>query len=454
MTKQIFKRRGQNTTRAVAANVFSLCFPLFLVDAVRRAHPMASQQLHLLPPDAAGLAPGLLEDDLCIVIASAWIDLTDGPVALHLPHAEGRHFDLSLIDTAGEPFASLGTRTGDDGGVDLALIGPRWSGEAPQAHLAHRAPSDACWVISRLHAHSPLDRPETLAIARNQRVAPIAPPSDPQAGRVVDLEPPVVSSLRQVIELGPAVFFHRLDAVLDRAPIGFERSMRPLLDQFRRDLGGPPPAADWSPDLAEALELGFADGLAAIQAAAAALSESRGIGWHATPVPLHDESGASLAQAGRAYYSLGAPAREELLAMVCEHDGRGRPLRGDHRSRLRFAADALPPVNGFWRLYTRPAASEDERHGIGARDDLRLDDDGSLDLIIQDRPPAAGDLANWLPAPSDEMCLVMRLYGPGGAALSGAWRMPPVEIADLDAQSPRPRPAASENRRSNRRTPP
>jgi hypothetical protein len=454
VTKQIFRQRGQNTTRAVAANVFSLCFPLFLVDAVRRAHPMALQQFHLLPPDSADLAPGLLEDDPCVVIASAWIDLIDGPVVLHLPHTHGRHFDLTLIDTAGEPFASLGSRTDNDGGVDVALVGPRWSGETPRTHLALRAPSDACWAVSRIHAHSPLDRSETLAIAGEQRLSSLGRRSDHHTDHVTSLEPPAVSSLRQVIELGPAVFFHRLDAVLDRAPNGFERSMRPLLDQFRRDLDGPPPAASWSPDMAEALELGFADGLAAIRAATAAISESRGIGWHAVAVPQHDESGASLAQAGRAYSSLGAPAREELLTLVCEHDGHGRPLRGDRSSRLRFPADALPPVRGFWRLHTRPTASADKRHGIGNRNDLGLDDDGALDLIIHDRPPAAGDLTNWLPAPRGEMCLVMRLYAPRGEALSGAWRMPPIEIVDPDVEGRAPRPGPSESHRPNRRTPP
>jgi hypothetical protein len=451
VTKQIFKQRGQNTTRAVAANVFSLCFPLFLVDAVRRAHPMALQQFHLLPPDSADLAPGLLEDDPCIVIASAWIDLNDGPVVLHLPHTHGRHFDLTLIDTAGEPFASLGSRNDNDGGVDVAVVPPRWNGETPHTHLARRAPSDACWAVSRIHAHSPLDRPETLAIARHQCLSSIGRRPDHQGSHITSLEPPAVSSLRQVIELGPAVFFHRLDAVLDRAPISFERSMRPLLDQFRRDLDGPPPAANWSPDMAEALELGFADGLAAIRAATAAISETRGVGWHAVAVPQHDESGASLAQAGRAYSSLGAPAREELLTLVCEHDGHGRPLRGDRCSRLRFPAEALPPVRGFWRLYTRPTASADKRHGIGNRNDLSLDDDGALDLIIHDKPPAGGDLANWLPAPRGEMCLVMRLYGPRGAALSGVWRMPSIEIVDLDVDGPGPRPSSSE--KPNRRTP-
>lgn len=454
MTKQIFRQRGQNPTRAVAANVFSLCFPLFLVDAVRRAHPMALQQFHLLPPDGADLAPGLLEDDPCVVIASAWIDLSEGPVVLHLPHTHGRHFDLTLIDTAGEPFASLGTRTDHDGGVDVAVVGPRWSGETPHTQLARRAPSEACWAVSRIHAHSPLDRPETVAIARNQCVSSMARRPDPhQAAHVTSLEPPSISCLRQVIELGPAVFFHRLDAVLDRAPISFERSMRPLLDQFRRDLDGPPPAANWSPELAEALAQGFADGLAAIRAATAAISESRGVGWHAVAAPLHEDSGASLAQAGRAYSSLGAPAREELLTLVCEHDGHGRPLRGDRFSRLRFLADALPPVRGFWRLYTRPTASADKRHGIGNRNDLSLDDDAALNLIIHDRPPAGGDLANWLPAPQGEMCLVMRLYAPRGEALSGAWRMPPIEIVDPDVEGARPHSALSEGRKPNRRTP-
>jgi len=453
VTKQIFKPRGQNTTRAVAANVFSLCFPLFLVDAVRRIHPVALQRFHLLPLDGADLAPGLLEDDPCVVIASAWIDLTDGPAVLHLPHTQGRHFDLTLIDTAGEPFASLGTRTDDAGGVDVAVVGPRWSGETPHAHLVRRSTSDACWAVSRIHAHSPLDRPEAEAIARSQHIGSLGRRSDHGADQVTSLEPPAVSSLRQVIELGPAVFFHRLDSVLDRAPIGFERSVRPLIDQFRRELDGPPPVSSWSPELSDALEHGFADGLAAIRAATAAISESRGVGWHAVAVPQHDDSGASLAQAGRAYASLGAPSREELLTLVCEHDGHGRPLRGDSSSRLRFLADGLPPARGFWRLYTRPTASGDRRHGIGDRNDLGPDNDGALSLIIHDQPPAPSDLTNWLPAPSGEMCLVMRLYAPRGEALSGAWRMPPIEIVDLDVEGSGARASSPESRKLNRRTP-
>jgi hypothetical protein len=51
------------------------------------------------------------------------------------------------------------------------------------------------------------------------------------------------------------------------------------------------------------------------------------------------------------------------------------------------------------------------------------------------------------------MCLIMRLYAPRGEALSGAWRMPPIELADLDAEGSGARASSSESRKLNRRTP-
>ncbi len=89
-----------------------------------------------------------------MIIASAWIDLTDGPMVLRLPPTQGAGFDLTLIDTAGEPFASLGSRTtATTAGVDVAVVGPRWSGDIPQAHLTHRA------VQRRLLGGQPHPRP-------------------------------------------------------------------------------------------------------------------------------------------------------------------------------------------------------------------------------------------------------------------------------------------------------
>jgi hypothetical protein len=73
-------------------------------------------------------------------------------------------------------------------------------------------------------------------------------------------------------------------------------------------------------------------------------------------------------------------------------------------------------------------ANELDRFAIGDRDALEYNADGSLDLFIQADQPAGGS-ANWLPAPSGEYNLCLRLYYPKPAALEGSWMPPGVSKA-------------------------
>ncbi|MCA8930747.1 MAG: DUF1214 domain-containing protein, partial [Alphaproteobacteria bacterium] len=54
--------------------------------------------------------------------------------------------------------------------------------------------------------------------------------------------------------------------------------------------------------------------------------------------------------------------------------------------------------------------------------------DGSLTIYIQHEAPA-GKESNWLPAPDGPVYIVMRLYWPKEAALSGTWQPPAVVAA-------------------------
>jgi hypothetical protein len=115
-------------------------------------------------------------------------------------------------------------------------------------------------------------------------------------------------------------------------------------------------------------------------------------------------------------------------------DDTGRPLTGRHRYLLRFPAEQLPPVQGFWSLTTyddRQALVDNplDRYSIGDWHGLVLDGDGSLSIRIQHGHPNDAH-SNWLPSPPGPFNLLMRLCWPQDEVLDRKWVPPPVTRAD------------------------
>jgi hypothetical protein len=427
------ERQGANaeTLGSAAALVFIHSFPLLLADAVRRAHPISAHQFQIVPEGAA-LAPGIEYEDPQATIASAWIDVSQGPVVVRLPDPRGRHFTLTLIDSAGETFASYGARTGQDGEQTIALVSPDWHGELPAGLTAKRTPSDRVWAVARFYAHSALDRKATLALMRGLQITDLE--SGVERLEMAQLAAPGAPSLQQAIEVSPTAFFHRLDNIIRRAALR-RPALLAAIANIREELGGPPPFSDWGPGFSEALEKGLRKGLAMLKAAAELYpTEAR------SPAPQgrgEDSNGwvEAPARAVRAWRSMGAPASEDLLLLTREVDSTGRRLNGRHSYHLHFRSDAMPPARALWRLYTRPAPSPHQRNSVSDRSDLTLSPDGSVDIFIRAAPPPPDRLPNWLPAPAGPFILNLALHWPTPTALSGAWRIPPVELIDQPVEA-------------------
>ena len=66
-----------------------------------------------------------------------------------------------------------------------------------------------------------------------------------------------------------------------------------------------------------------------------------------------------------------------------------------------------------------------DRYCINDRSGVNYNEDGSLEILIQQEPPAEGGQSNWLPVNAGEFHLVMRIYLPGETVLANAWK-PPV----------------------------
>lgn len=432
-----------DASRELATQLFVLGFPLILMDAVRRVHPVASSRFHRLPPDSSGLARGLTEHDARMVQSSAIIDLADGPAILHVPDVHGRYVSLTLVDAAGEVFASLGNRTREPGGADIAVAGPHWRGEVKRGVHARRAPSDLVWAISRIAANSMADIPAVEALAARQFATSLSAPTPPGISTLMSpLEPMEIPLSQQVAELAPEIFVHRLAQLAERAPAPQASSISPAIAEGLAALRGFD-AEHWPEDFRHSTQRGFADALTTIARAADALGRADSAGWQG----LMAEGGTSaLDRAARAYAYLGASLPQDVLKLSCEQDESGRPLSGDERYRLHFAAGALPPTEAAWRLTLLPSGRLDRDQqpfvSISSFGDLAFNRDGSLDLIIQADPPEPGRVVNWLQPPSGTFSLLAHLYWPAPAALNGTWRMPAVErLGSRYARGTRERPA-------------
>jgi hypothetical protein len=70
-------------------------------------------------------------------------------------------------------------------------------------------------------------------------------------------------------------------------------------------------------------------------------------------------------------------------------------------------------------------ANHINRYSVGDRSRLVANADGSIDIYIQNTAPT-GHETNWLPAPTGDFILWLRVYQPGKIVLDGKYQVPPV----------------------------
>ncbi len=121
---------------------------------------------------------------------------------------------------------------------------------------------------------------------------------------------------------------------------------------------------------------------------------------------------------------------QEAMYWMTNKDGAGQKLSGAHDYILHFPPGGLPPNNAFWSLTMGDARNHFvpnpiRRYSVSDRSGLVQDADGSVDIYIQNAAPA-GHESNWLPAPSGNFILWLRVYLPGKTILDGQYKAPPV----------------------------
>ncbi|HTQ51311.1 MAG TPA: DUF1254 domain-containing protein [Candidatus Acidoferrales bacterium] len=371
---------------------------------------------------------------------TAWIDVSKEPYILSLPDADGRYYLMPMLDGWTDVFQVPGKRTTGTGPQKYAITGPGWTGTLPEGVVEYKSPTAMVWILGRIYCTG---TPEDYdAVHKMQDEISLVPLSSygqsysPPAGEVdptIDMVTPVRD---QVNALNTEEFFNVLAKLMkDNPPTAADAPI--VADMARLGIvpGQPFDASQLSPEVQQAIEdvpnEGFSQIMGWLKKGIWKGKNKYSHGWlYTTNTGLYGTD--YLQRAFITAIGLGANRPQDAIYPTSEGPGPFRSYDGTHKYVMHFKKGELPPVKGFWSLTMYDAqyffvANPLNRYTLSARDSLKPNEDGSIDLYIQHESPGADKESNWLPAPSGKFILMMRLYWPTEtppSILDGTWEVP------------------------------
>ncbi len=366
----------------------------------------------------------------------AWLDLSKEPLVLSLPDTGDRYYLMQMLDGWTNVFASPGTRTTGNKKGDYAIVGPNFSGRLPDGVKEIKSPTSLVWIIGRTQTNGKSDYAAVCALKAQYKLTPLSawgkdynPPAEVQVDPRVNAKTPPVE---QVAKMDAAEFFGRLAELLrDNPPAEADKDMVANLAKIRIVPGKPFDPAKLEPAVAKGLERGSVAGRDSIFAEAKKAQGKVVNGWDMM-MDIGRYGTNYQFRAVVALVGLGANLPDDAIYPHAKEDSDGKPLSGANQYTIHFPKGQLPPVGAFWSItmYNSKQFFVDnpiDRYAIGDRDKLKINEDGSLTLYVQNQSPGKDRESNWLPAPKDSFNLFMRLYWPNKEIIDGTWRPPAVD---------------------------
>ena len=364
----------------------------------------------------------------------AWLDLMKEPVVVSAPDTQGRYYMLPMLDMWTDVFASPGKRTTGTREVRLAIVPTGWQGKLPEGVQRIDAPTPYVWLIGRTQTNGQRDYDAVHQVQDGFTITPLsqlgkaAQPVKATNDPTVDMKTPPMT---QVDTMAADKFFSYAAELLKvHSP---HITDQPIIARMRRIAIEPGKSFNLGktdPVVKRALERAAPNALKAMRAKIPTIARVVN-GWQMNTDTVGVYGTNYLKRAIVSLVGLGANLPEDAVYPLNLSDVDGKPLIGANQYVLHFATNEVPPAAAFWSvtLYDKdgfPTANDLKRNAIGDRDDLKFNADGSLDLYIQHASPGAEKESNWLPAPTEDFNLTMRLYAPKQEVLDGRWVPPGV----------------------------
>jgi len=365
---------------------------------------------------------------------TAFFDVGKEPWVLSLPDMKDRYALFPMLDGWTNVFQVPGKRTTGTSAQTYAITGPGWSGTLTAGIKEYKSPTSLVWLLGRIYCTgTPEDYAAVHALQDQCKLVPLS-----AWGK--DYTPPP-GKVDPSIDMKTAVRYqvNRMDAV----------EYFTLLAQLMKT--NPPSAAD-AEEIARYAGIGLVPGQDFDASKLKADFAKRIPGIAFDRIMLQFKAGKSIRNINgwmfdsvtgvygtdylnRAFVTaigLGANRIQDAVYPTSPKDEHGGDYNGANKYVMHFPKGQLPPTQGFWSITMYDAnyffvANPINRYSISARQNLKTNADGSVDLYIQNPSPGADKESNWLPAPAGRFILMLRMYWPDEtppSIIDGSWKPP------------------------------
>lgn len=368
---------------------------------------------------------------------TSFIDVGNEPWVLSIPDMKGRYNLFPMLDGWTTVFQVPGKRTTGTSAQTYAITGPGWKGKLPAGVKEYKSPTSIVWILGRTYCTgTPEDYAAVHKLQDEVKLVPLSSygkPYTPPEGHV-DPSLDMKTAVRDQV--------NKMDA----------KSYFTLLCELMK--ANPPTAAD-APEVAKFAKIGIVPGqdFDASKLSADFMKRIPEVGVDRIMIQFkinkaikNDNGFAFTTKTGiygtdylmRALITaigLGANRPQDAVYPTSQKDSQNKAYSGANKYVMHFPKGKLPPVNGFWSLTMYDSSyffveNSINRYSISPRQNLKSNPDGSTDLYIQHESPGKEKESNWLPAPSGNFILMLRMYWPKEkkpSIIDGTWTIPPVK---------------------------
>ncbi|MDO4339490.1 MAG: DUF1214 domain-containing protein [Eubacteriales bacterium] len=429
------------------AYVYTL--PLMLVDATAAKMTNTVEATSTQAPvnqliHARGLAnadsKNVVTPNVDTVYSQVYLDLSEDAVILEMPKTE-RFCMAEVLDAYTNCISLMDAASFENSSEKFIFTGKSFDGEVPDGMTEIKCPTDLAWVIIRTLCSGDEDLENVYEIQSGMDTYTLSQyasgSTEEKSEGTYDAKYDYIP-VQYLMGLSMEDYFTKANQLMEENPPAEEDSA--LMETLKEINVGPGLTfdstvfGDSSDSLWEKLVSGIS---AACTEKSAKFIVQNGV-WNYFGEPIAEFGTEYDYRALVALGGLGANPVSVAVYPKATTDSEGGRLNGANRYVLHFDKENIPETleNGFWSvtLYNSSdnllSDNELDRYCINDRSDIEYNEDGSFDIYIQNEKPTDDLIKNWLPAPTGDFHLYLRVYLPDEKIISNEWEMPSINILE------------------------